>query len=41
MKKCFVLFLLLIVALICASLLGEGKDLPIQTNWEEVANNNR
>ncbi len=39
MKKCFLLFVLLIIALICASLMEEGKDLKIQSDWSEVANN--
>ena len=38
MRKCLILFVLLIVALICASVMEEGKDLKIQSNWDEVAN---
>ncbi|WP_283777931.1 hypothetical protein [Flagellimonas spongiicola] len=37
MRKCFLLFVLLIIALICASVLEEGKDLKIQSEWTEVA----
>ncbi|WP_420401610.1 hypothetical protein [Flagellimonas sp.] len=39
MRKCLILFVLLIVALICAAVMEEGNDLKIHSNWDEVANN--
>ncbi len=36
MKKCFVLFIILVVALIFAAV-SESKDMKIQQNWDSVA----
>lgn len=39
MRKCVVLFLILIFALIFAAVL-EQRELKIQSEWSEVVNNN-
>lgn len=36
MKKCFVLFILLIAALICAAVM-EAEDIKIESDWDKVA----
>lgn len=36
MRKCVVLFMILIFALICAAVL-ESKDLEMQSDWNEMA----
>ncbi|WP_262491871.1 hypothetical protein [Muricauda sp. MAR_2010_75] len=36
MKKCFVLFIILIMALIFAAV-SESKDMEVQQNWDSVA----
>ncbi len=38
MRKCVVLFLILIFALICAAIL-EQKELKMESEWSEVVNN--
>lgn len=36
MKKCFVLFIILVIALIFAAV-SESKDIKVQQNWDSVA----
>ncbi|WP_262897089.1 hypothetical protein [Allomuricauda sp. CAU 1633] len=36
MKKCFVLFIILLAALIFAAV-SESKDIEVQQNWDSVA----
>ncbi|MER3375982.1 MAG: hypothetical protein RIM83_15185 [Allomuricauda sp.] len=36
MKKCFILFVILIIALIFAAV-SESKDMKVQPDWDSVA----